>query len=877
MINGSVANDGMVNGFYAADEEAYQLWLRNATAAVGHIVHLSYNGASEIYPNYVNYTAKLSDFPLAGYREVVKSIPSFARAISDTLSGEVTASIGELAIDNTDAALDQWHNLAFDGQPVRLFQGDPAWLPERFRLLSETIVEAATSVMQDTTTIRLRGLEHAANGPLQTNLIPPSTFAVASSNLPIPKAFGNVFNVTPVVIDEANATYQLNDDTVTAITDVRDDGVSFQANSIGISGVSGNLISTATAHGYYVNTRVRCDTGSFAIYGVAVAWSGTVFCAIAMGTDAATSIDGIAWTTRVMPYGLWANIAWNGSVFCAVTDNGDYACAVSPDGITWVAGTTPSNAKKYIAWNGSIFCIVTEVGEVATSIDGLTWTIGGIASHAYTAICWNGSLLCALYYDDYTAAGAATSPDGIIWTMRTMPSVQRWTGVAWNGLLFCAISKALAGTLFSTSPDGITWTDQTPPTSVQWLNVKWNGTTFLVIGKSYITGSAISAALTSPDGVTWTDRVLPTAAKWSAIGVSGTVFVVVGTDGISATSLDGITWRLSGAALPTPLALYTDYWVSQDGLTTTAFKLAATRGGTVVALTNTATGAPLIGYHWTADLTTGKIYCDSKPSGVLTVDATVGSTTASSIVPTVLAAINVDARSQAAFALTCPQPVGIYVADRQNRLDVAHDLLSGLGAWYGYSRYALLKFGRIEASYTVHDWEIIADQMEDGSFGIERMVPPAKRHRIGYRKNWTDQTGKLVAGVSQEARGLYSTPYSTSPPTLGLDEGPAGQEFHTLAAKPDVIESMLTYGADALAEALRRDAMYYGWGAIVRCTVGRIGSEMDPGQVCKVTHPRFGFAAGVRVPLVAVEDRPTEGLTNLKFFVPLTAYAPGQL
>lgn len=360
---------------------------------------------------------------------------------------------------------------------------------------------------------------------------------------------------------------------------------------------------------------------------------------------------------------------------------------------------------------------------------------------------------------------------------------------------------------------------------------------------------------------------------------NGYVFCAIGGgSNLVTTSSDGITWSATTNTLPAPLAINTDYWVLADGWTTTAFKLTATYNGTTaINITGTDTGALLVGHHWTADLATGKIYLDSKPSGVFTMDGVAGSTAAATILPTVLNAINVDSAAQTKFAATCAQSIGIYVSARRNRLEVADDILSGLGAYYCYSRHSFLKFGRIESSYTAHDFEIIADQMDADSFSIESMIQPAKRHRIGYRKNWTNQAGALVDGISTENRNLYSTDHSASAPQLGLDEGPAGQEFHKLALMPDVIESMMSYGYDAQTEAARRNTMFYGWGAIYKCTVGRVGSEMDPGHVVKVTHSRFGCAAGVRMALVAVNDRPSDDKWDLRFFAALAAYLPGQL
>lgn len=876
MLNGGHINAAQVNGFVPADEEAYQLWLRNPSAPVGHIVHLGYHGDSADYPDYVPYTAKLSNFSLAGYREVVKALPSFTRQISDDLSGEVTASIGELILDNSDGRLDLWHNLALDGQPVRVYHGDPSWSVERFRLLIECLAESVTGADLESLSIRLRGLEHGANLPLQMSLIPASVTATAPSNLPIPQARGNVFNVKPAIIDEANSTRQWNDGAVTAVTDARDDGSRFRTPQIAISAVDAgtNTLSTVAAHGFVKDTRVRCDIGTFPSSGFwgATAWNGQVFCALAFNAAiAATSPDGINWTQRTLPSASgWRAIAWNGAVFCALASGGTTA-ATSPDGITWTARTLPSSGTWLaIAWNGSVFCAIrSSSAAAATSPDGITWTARTLpSSAAWSSIAWNGSVFCIVA--DSTSDKAATSPDGITWSAQTLPSSSSWKSVAWSGQVFCAVASG--ATVAATSPDGVAWTARTMSSSQLWLLIAWNGTVFCAVADS----SAVAA--TSPDGITWTDRTLPVNTSWRGLSWNGTVFCVVGpAANYVSISADGITWSAVTNTLPAPLAINTDYWVISDGLTTTDFQLSATRGGSVIDITGTDTGALLVGFHWTAELSTGKIYLDSKPSGVFTIDGAAGSTDAGTILTDVLDAINVDAQSFDRFTLTCPQQIGHYAAERVNKLDVARDIMAGLGAWYGYNRYTLLQAGRIEGSYSTHDFELVEDQMDDGSFVLERMVPPAKRHRLSYRKNWTNQAGQLVAGVSAEARGLYSTDYSASAPILGDDEGPDGQEFHKLALRPDVIESLMTYGGDAQTEALRRDAMFYGWGAVFSCTVGRVGAEMDPGKVVKVTHSRYGLAAGVRMALVYVEDRPSDRATVLKFFAALSAYTPGQL
>ncbi len=875
-INGMTINGGSIDGDAALDEEAYQLWLRDPNSTVAYIARINYHGNSATYPNWITYTLYTSDtaLPGTGYVGRIKSISSFQRQIGAELFGAVATTYGAIEFHNEDGALDLWPNLAVDGQLVEVLRGDPAWAVNgdvsRFRLFFRCVSEKFSSSTADTLTLQTRGIDYKSDQPIQTNLITTTTNN-STSNLPIPLGYGNVFNATPAPVDTTNQVYQCNDGAITSMSDCRDGGVRFQTAQIAISAVAGNLISTAAAHGFVANTRVRFDIGSFptAANYFANATDGRNIVVLGYNTAVgAISSDGVKWTQTVLPVvANWYSCCWTGTLYVAVA-YGSSIVITSPDGVNWTQRALPASANWCsVAWNGTILLAISYGStSSATSADGgVTWTARTITSLQWGQLAVLNGLFCTT---DGSNNVAGITSDGISWSINSMPASCGGGGLAANGLFFCSVS---AGGVCATSSDGISWVAGTPLSGRLGYGVAWNGRVFVNAGES---STVVS---TSPDGAIWTDRTLPATAFWAAPIFNGTVICLPGSSGYVTTSADdGVTWTPVSGSLPTPLAASTDYWVSTSGLTTTAFKLSATRGGAVIALTNTTTGASVIGYHWTADLTTGKIYLDQKLAGVLTVDFVAGSTDAATIVISALGAADVDPVSKLHFQATCSQPVGIYVAERRNRIDVAADVLSGLGAWYSRSREGMMQFGRIEGNPATYDAELNAeDLIGPFSFVLDEIIPPKKMHRLAYRKNWTKQD-TVFAGASADNRALYAGDYSASLPIAGTDTGATGS-FHALAQKPDVIPSMLTYSSDAQTEAARRNAMYFGWGAIFSCDAGLIGGSFDPGMVLKVTHPRFGLSGGVNMTVILTDDQPTNKTTKLRLFVALATYAPGQL
>src|SRR5258708_6053129 len=270
-----------------------------------------------------------------------------------------------------------------------------------------------------------------------------------------------------------------------------------------------------------------------------VAWNGTnLFVAIASGgTQAASSPDGITWTSRTLPTSSnWSAVTWSGTVFCAIASGGT-AAATSADGITWTARTLPASAAwSAIAWSASLALFVTVASggpQAASSADGITWASRTLpTSQTWNGVAWNGTVFLAINHDIINVANLpflytfATSSNGTSWTTRTFTIPYQgftaqplFTALAWNGSVFCL----LANNTVATSPDGINYAQVAGLQALSWSAIAWNGSVFCAVA------SSTSIAATSPDGITWAQQALPVTAGWDAIIAGGSTFCIVGS------------------------------------------------------------------------------------------------------------------------------------------------------------------------------------------------------------------------------------------------------------------------------------------------------------------------------------------------------------
>jgi hypothetical protein len=255
--------------------------------------------------------------------------------------------------------------------------------------------------------------------------------------------------------------------------------------------------------------------------------------------DGFVGSDQIAWTSQTITSGDYESVAYGVGKYIAV--KGAPQVASSSDGISWSNVAVNSALYKNIIYEGSKFLAVSASLSnqgAAVSADGITWSYGDILFISnFLGAAYNQSIYVVVGGSDILpVAFCSTSPDGITWTARTIPSgasAGDYKAITYGNEFVAVGGNTTFGSICATSPDGITWTARTIP-GADWRGIKYFQGLYVAVGVG-------SICATSPDGITWTSRTIPTGGYYDLVS-NGSIITAVG-DNIAATSVDGINWN----------------------------------------------------------------------------------------------------------------------------------------------------------------------------------------------------------------------------------------------------------------------------------------------------------------------------------------------
>jgi hypothetical protein len=153
-----------------------------------------------------------------------------------------------------------------------------------------------------------------------------------------------------------------------------------------------------------------------------------------VGTNvAATSPDGITWTSRTIPAGTYRGLEWNGAKFVAV---GSSVCATSPDGITWTSQTVPLFTFYSIIWTGSLFVASGDFIPI-TSADGITWSSPTASDYAVTLTIPGDvetPIIATVPIAGFETGKNITLSNGVVWNGSGTPPNRSTLAVSTEGL-----------------------------------------------------------------------------------------------------------------------------------------------------------------------------------------------------------------------------------------------------------------------------------------------------------------------------------------------------------------------------------------------------------------------------------------------------------
>ncbi len=154
------------------------------------------------------------------YEPLIRGGVSFSESLS--LDGGFSMSTGAIEVDNASGERDAWLDDVWKNRPVQVFLGDVDWPRAQFRPIFTGTVADISARDSGALSLSLRDKLQRLNTAVSEATV-GGTGANAQALQPL--AFGEVFNVSPVLANPSTHEYQVHAGQVERIIEVRDNGV----------------------------------------------------------------------------------------------------------------------------------------------------------------------------------------------------------------------------------------------------------------------------------------------------------------------------------------------------------------------------------------------------------------------------------------------------------------------------------------------------------------------------------------------------------------------------------------------------------------------------------------------------------------------------
>ncbi len=213
-----------------------------------------------------------------------------------------------------------------------------------------------------------------------------------------------------------------------------------------------------------------------------------------------------------------------------------------------------------------------------------------------------------------------------------------------------------------------------------------------------------------------------------------------------------------------------------------------------------------------------------------------------------LTTADIDTAQFAAFNTEHPQPVGVYLNDRSNVIEVCQQLASSVGAQISMSREGLLRLLKITLPATGTPLVVTPSDYVAKSLEIKERVDVQAAIKVGYCKNYTTQTG-LNTGLPASHKDLFMQEYLS---VTAKNQSVA--DTYKLNTEPVQTDTLLLTESDATAEANRLLTLWQQ-PRTVYTFVGYSHLLTIPlGQALTLVSPRFGLSEGKTGIVVGIQS-----------------------
>lgn len=229
--------------------------IRRLLVEIDNVTDLSGSNTATIYLSNGAYSTTNSDTPANKmYLPVLSGGVSFTQNLS--MDGALNISYGDLELNNSNGALDDYLNKIFIKKPITIYLGDPSWPKSDFKIIFKGSIISLTARSREVLNIVISDKLYNLNTSLSEATV-AQPFKNNTSELK-PVCFGECFNVTPLINQtaEPNTYYIVHDRAIEDIIEVRDMGAPITNKIINSVSVAASNIFTSTQHGLKDNVPV---------------------------------------------------------------------------------------------------------------------------------------------------------------------------------------------------------------------------------------------------------------------------------------------------------------------------------------------------------------------------------------------------------------------------------------------------------------------------------------------------------------------------------------------------------------------------------------------------------------------------------------------